>query len=200
MTSRKSQAWTRRYRDDPDFAEKIRAYNRAWYAAHKEEVAARRRRHREDSGHAEKIRAYNRAWYAAHKEEITARRRRRWAENAYGKSEEWARRSRNRRLRSNYGLSIEGYNALLAQQGGACAICRKHPEQRLCVDHCHVTRKVRRLLCRRCNLGIGYFGDDPRLLRRAVAYLEAFLPRKPKRKCRRADSASLQRRKRKGVK
>src|SRR5262245_60306071 len=162
-------------------------------------VQARTRRYREDPDHAAKTRAYNRAWYAAHKEEITARARRDWAENPYYKSEEWAQRSRNRRLRSNYGLSIEDYNALLARQGGACAICRKQPEQRLCVDHCHVTRKVRRLLCRRCNLGIGYFGDDPRLLRRAVTYLEAFLPRKPRRKYR-ANSASPRRRNRKGVK
>jgi hypothetical protein len=149
MTSRKSQARVRRYKEDPEHAEKTRAYNRAWYAAQK-------------------------------------------------KSEEWAHRSRNRRLRSSYGLSIEGYNALLARQGGACAICRKQPEQRLCVDHCHATKKVRRLLCRRCNLGIGYFGDDPRLLRRAVAYLEAFLPRKPKRKYR--ANSTPPRRKRKGGK
>ena len=182
MTSRKSQAWMRRYRDDPDFAERIRAHSRAWYAAHKEEVAAQRRRYRQDPDNAEKIRAYNRAWYAAQK-----------------KLEGWARRSRNSRLRSNYGLSIEDYNALLAQQGGACAICRKQPEQRLCVDHCHVTKKVRRLLCRRCNLGIGYFRDDPGLLRLAAAYLEAFLPRKPRRKYR-ANSAPPRRRNRKRVK
>jgi hypothetical protein len=189
-----------RYRDDPDFREKIRAYSRAWYAAHKEEVAAQRRRQREDPEHAEKVRAYNRARYAAHKEEITARRRRSWAENACWKSDEWARRSRNRRLRSNYGLSIEDYNALVARQRGECAICRKQPEQRLCVDHCHVTKKVRRLLCRRCNLGIGYFYDDPRLLRRAAAYLQALLPHKHKRKYRGTNASPPRRRKRKGLK
>jgi hypothetical protein len=200
MTSHKSQARTRRYRENPEHAAKTRAYNRAWYAAHKEEIAARRRRRREDPEHAQKIRIYNRTWYAAHKEEITARQRRDWAENPYWRSEEWARRARNRRLRSNYGLSIEGYDALLARQGGACAICRKQPAQRLCVDHCHTTKRVRRLLCRRCNLGIGYFGDDPRLLRVAAAYLEAFLPREPKRNCRATKSAPQRRPNRKGAK
>src|SRR5262249_50443473 len=128
---------TRRYREDPDHAAKTRAYNRTWYAAHKDEIAAQRRRRREDPKHAEKIRAYNRAWYAAHKKEISARQRRDRVENPYYKSEEWAQRSRNRRLKATYGLSIDGYNALLAQQGGACATCRKQPEQRLCVDQRH---------------------------------------------------------------
>ena len=200
MTSRAVQARTRRYREDPEHAAKTRAYNRAWYAAHKDEIAAQRQRRMEDPKHAEKVRARNRAWYAAHKEEISARARRDWAENPYYKSEEWAQRLRNRRLKTTYGLSIDDYNALLARQGGACAICRKQPEQRLCVDHCHVTKKVRRLLCRRCNLGIGYFNDDPRLLRLAVAYLEAFLPRKPKRKCRGPNSTPQRRRKSKRVK
>jgi Autographiviridae endonuclease VII len=144
----------------------------------------------------ESTRAYNRAWYAAHKEEITARLQRRRAEHA----EEWRHRTRNHRLKFLYGISIEDYNALLAQQRGACAICRKRPGHRLFVDHCHTTNKVRRLLCRGCNFGIGYFGDDPRLLRAAAAYLEAFLPSKPKRNYRKANSTSPRRRNRKGPK
>ena len=153
--------------------------------------AARAKRQRRN----ESTRAYNRAWYAAHKEEITARLQRKRAEHA----EEWRHRTRNHRLKFLYGISIEDYNALLAQQRGACAICRKRPGHRLFVDHCHTTNKVRRLLCRGCNFGIGYFGDDPRLLRLAAAYLEAFLPRKPRRKYR-ANSAPRRRRNRKRVK
>jgi Autographiviridae endonuclease VII len=99
-----------------------------------------------------------------------------------------------------YGLSLHDYKALLATQGGACAVCRKKSPRTLCVDHCHATKKVRRLLCHRCNLGIGQFNDDPRLLRLAAAYLEAFLSRKPKRKYRGTNSVPRRYRNRKGVK
>jgi Recombination endonuclease VII len=178
----------------PEHRERLRARYRAWYAAHKDEINARRRqkrrsagvssytprkkqRYAEDPEYRARMRAYNRAWVAAHRDEINARQRRRWAENPELRQKQRAYRARSQRkvhLKYYYGLSVEDYNALLARQGGACGICRKPSRQRLCVDHCHLTRQVRRLLCRKCNLGIGYFDDDPRLLRAAAAYLEAF--------------------------
>jgi hypothetical protein len=69
-----------------------------------------------------------------------------------------------------YGLSPKEYYALVARQGGACAICRKIKP--LCVDHCHLTGKVRGLLCHTCNSALGFWGDSPSLVRRALKYLE----------------------------
>ncbi|WP_225102842.1 endonuclease domain-containing protein [Streptomyces sp. CoH27] len=40
------------------------------------------------------------------------------------------------------------------------------------VDHCHRTSKVRGLLCRACNLGIGHFDDNLDVLRNAIVYLQ----------------------------
>ena len=71
-----------------------------------------------------------------------------------------------------YGLSEHGWKAMFANQSGRCKICHKEPEERLHVDHCHQTRKIRGLLCGACNRGLGQFKDDPELLKRAIKYLE----------------------------
>ncbi len=93
---------------------------------------------------------------------------------------------RSLRLKRVFGLTLEQYDALLAAQGGVCAICRK-PEVSvdrrsgkpfaLAVDHCHAAEKggkvkVRGLLCTGCNSILGRAGDDPALLRAAITYLE----------------------------
>jgi hypothetical protein len=68
---------------------------------------------------------------------------------------------------------------MVEAQGGLCAICFK-PEVRrkedgtlraLAVDHDHVTGRIRKLLCHRCNLGLGHFDDDIMRLVSAVTYL-----------------------------
>jgi len=56
------------------------------------------------------------------------------------------------RIEKTYGLTPDGYDALLKAQGGRCAICRARPKsKRLAVDHDHKTGAVRGLLCSRCN-------------------------------------------------
>lgn len=95
---------------------------------------------------------------------------------------EWARKNpdRHRARRDNanhrrnlktYGLSEEQFSALLHEQRGACAICRKRFVKRPVIDHDHATGKVRGLLCRQCNSGIGMFGDQPSMLLLAASYL-----------------------------
>src|SRR6266508_1177128 len=116
-----------------------------------------RKRYAEDPEYRKKQCERQRAYWAAHKDERNARRR--------GRVEAY--------LRRRYGMSLADRDALLARQGGVCGICKKH--RRLHVDHCHKTRKVRGLLCRGCNLGLGNYHDDPVLTRAATAYLEASL-------------------------
>lgn len=78
------------------------------------------------------------------------------------------------RLWKEYGLSEADYTTMLNGQGGKCAICTKELGNDVCVDHDHATGMVRALLCRKCNLGLGYLMDDPEVLRAAAAYVERY--------------------------
>lgn len=51
-----------------------------------------------------------------------------------------------------------------------CAICNTTTDK-LVVDHCHKTNKVRGVLCNSCNLGLGKFKDSVKLLEAATLYL-----------------------------
>ena len=68
-------------------------------------------------------------------------------------------------------MSPADYDALLAKQDGVCATCGKPSKETLCVDHCHATGTIRGLLCRKCNIGLGCYDDDPATLVTALAYL-----------------------------
>lgn len=78
-----------------------------------------------------------------------------------------------------YGLSDADYAAKVIEQDGLCAVChqpetavdRKGGLLRLAVDHDHKTGKVRGLLCLRCNLALGYAGEDPVTLAAMIAYV-----------------------------
>jgi Recombination endonuclease VII len=96
-----------------------------------------------------------------------ANRRRRRASDPDYRDRERARR---------YGLTLEEFRAILARQGGVCAICGRGG-RRLCVDHCHTTGKVRGFLCSPCNTGLGCYEDNPEFLRAASRYLDDVLGR-----------------------
>lgn len=74
-----------------------------------------------------------------------------------------------------FGLKRSDWELLLLGQNGKCPICREafQDSADICVDHDHVSKKVRGLLCRKCNMGIGLFGENTSSLRRAADYLEA---------------------------
>ncbi|TXS35186.1 endonuclease VII domain-containing protein [Streptomyces sp. t39] len=75
-------------------------------------------------------------------------------------------------LERNYGMTMEQYQAKVAEQDGKCAICGITPDHRLHVDHDHRTGAVRDLLCRPCNYALGNAQDSLRIVRAMAAYLE----------------------------
>lgn len=90
-------------------------------------------------------------------------------------------RSKNKdvHLKSKYGITLEQFNEMLAQQECKCAICSTpltvgDPNSRdvACVDHSHKTGDTRSILCKMCNLILGHADDSIVLLTKCVEYLE----------------------------
>jgi hypothetical protein len=80
------------------------------------------------------------------------------------------RRGADTHIKRTYGLTRTELDALVAAQGGLCAICETNPAVH--VDHDHVTGKIRGVLCFTCNVALGQLKDDVALFRKAIDYLE----------------------------
>jgi hypothetical protein len=86
---------------------------------------------------------------------------------------------KDRDLKRKYGITLDQWQQMHNEQGGLCKICGK-PETKvdrrqnvvrsLSVDHCHITSKVRGLLCSDCNTAIGLLQHNVELLNKAIAY------------------------------
>ena len=111
-----------------------------------------------------------------------------WAKEKRKNNKEWRERvnkqSSNRYHRDKqrfldysrkrlYGITPEEIDRLYQKQKGICLICLEAITRlSACVDHNHQTRKIRGLLCKRCNGGMGALGDNPDRLKRAIKYLK----------------------------
>jgi hypothetical protein len=162
--------------------EQKRAYRRRYYAEHSKTDARLRRQPTP-----EQRQAREQCLLRKRQSNLGCAKRRRARQAHYEAGSTASKRWRKRnpewqfgyRLRV-YGMTIEDYNKLLAEQQGVCAICQRPETQldrarkprRLTVDHDHVHNKVRGLLCNRCNAGLGFLEDDPVRIQAAQDYLE----------------------------
>ena len=98
--------------------------------------------------------AYYEAYYKANKEKIITKNK------AYS-------------LKYKYNITLKERDLMLKKQNNKCKICNtKFSKVTPNIDHCHTTNKVRGLLCRLCNIGLGYFKDNTEILTKAINYLK----------------------------
>ena len=115
------------------------------------------------------------------KAEYDKKRRQENPEYYSRKAQEWSKANREKVLLSSkknwyktkYGITLEEYQQKLENQQHSCAICGKHESEfarKLAVDHCHITGKIRDLLCPKCNLAFGYVNEDILILENMISY------------------------------
>lgn len=107
---------------------------------------------------------------------LSKRDKDRWRDPvARGKLQAQSKQRRDANPGRDFGMTAEQYAVLVAASNGRCAICDRSPgKTRHHIDHDHDTGLIRGLLCHNCNRGLGYFLDQPNLLRAAAAYLERY--------------------------
>ena len=74
-------------------------------------------------------------------------------------------------IRRSLNISDEYYTTLLKRCEGRCEVCNR-PIDKLCIDHCHSTNKVRGVLCNNCNTALGLVGDSKETLTKLIQWLE----------------------------
>lgn len=84
-------------------------------------------------------------------------------------------RRRHYKIARKYGLSKTQWDELFSLQGNCCAVCGRSDsgsKYGWTTDHCHLTKRVRGILCHGCNLALGGFRDSIPALKSAIQYLE----------------------------
>lgn len=107
-------------------------------------------------------RSYERKYRESHRDQILARKRVHYRVNPH--HDRWKHRRRK------YGVTEEAFAEMLLRQSGVCAICAAPGPAN--VDHDHGSGATRGLLCRNCNLLLGYAKDLSERLRAAADYID----------------------------
>lgn len=71
-----------------------------------------------------------------------------------------------------YGITHEEFTKMIESCNNKCAICNKDMGEKPNCDHCHVSGKLRGLLCTYCNTFVGYLEKTPHLIDNAIKYIE----------------------------
>lgn len=86
--------------------------------------------------------------------------------------------ARRCKLKQKYNMTIEEWETLFNVQGRCCANpkCRSTEPKDIRgywhTDHDHLTERVRGILCRKCNLALGYVNDSTEILKGLIEYIE----------------------------
>jgi len=90
-------------------------------------------------------------------------------------STEWAKKNgydhRSNQIKSVYGVDRDTINKMIENQNNKCGICSCVLDKSFHIDHDHETGKIRGILCRYCNMGLGFFRDSIDNLKSAITYL-----------------------------
>ena len=77
-------------------------------------------------------------------------------------------------IQNEYGITVEEYETLRINQNNKCGICHNlFKNTKPSIDHIHnESKKIRGLLCRKCNCALGLFKENPDTLSKGIKWLK----------------------------
>lgn len=90
-------------------------------------------------------------------------------EKKWNKTEKGKLKAKRGRIKFTFGISLEEYESYFEVANNKCQICDS--EENLVLDHCHITLKIRGVLCSKCNVALGMLKDSIEILDKAKNYL-----------------------------
>lgn len=116
----------------------------------------------------DKVRQSVRIYAKEHREE--------YKQSAKRHREKYPERWKNAWIRWKFnGFTLEDYGRMFEKQRGLCALCslpKEEYKKYFCIDHDHVTKKVRGLVHSYCNTIVGIVESKRELLNKAEQYLQ----------------------------
>ena len=159
-----------------DNKKKIKAKRAEYYKSNREKVKVLSAKWEKANSEKAKTRKAN--YYKVNSEKIKSNMAKYCKENP----EKAKRKNVKTNFKRKYNITVEVYEIMYSSQLGKCGICGGQKKSSLeigfkqrdvlCVDHCHASKKVRSLLCYKCNLILGFANDNPLILRNAADYVE----------------------------
>ncbi len=123
--------------------------------------------------------AYRREYRETHHSKIKAYKSKEWARIAARRliDPEFAEKSRQIAQRNfakyRFSITLEMYEEIMAS-ADVCMLCGVQFKQtKKCLDHCHITGRIRGVLCNNCNTFLGKGGDTVEPFEKAIRYLRS---------------------------
>jgi hypothetical protein len=88
---------------------------------------------------------------------------------------------RDTKLKQAYGVGIDYFNTKLTEQGGVCAGCKRNvktiwrgKEVSMALDHNHITKTPRGVLCIKCNRALGLLEENEKTFLNLIDYINKY--------------------------
>lgn len=89
-----------------------------------------------------------------------------------------ATKSMCEQMQLGYYIGMKDIEKLIGRRPIVCSVCLGARSHRLVVDHDHDTDEIRGWLCDKCNLALGYLGDDADTIYRLAEYMNKYNKKK----------------------